>query len=55
LKEINPRRSVSKAPKSKPKKIISKGKCVSSIRTNDVITKKIKKKKEKKKTILART
>ena len=42
LKEINPRRSASKAPKSKPKKIISKGKCVSAIRTNDVIKKKKK-------------
>jgi len=40
LKEINQRRSASKAPK--PKKINSKGKCVSSIRTNDVIKKKKK-------------
>jgi len=46
LKEINPRRSASKAPKSKPKKRNSKGKCVSSIsneddsQTKDAITKK---------------
>jgi len=61
LKEINPRRSASKAPKSKPKKRNSKGKWVSSIsneddsQTKDATKKNKRKKKKEKKAISAKT
>jgi len=50
LKEINPRRSASKAPKSESKKRNLKGKCVSPISNDDDLQTKdvIMKKKERK-------